>query len=103
MCCVALPCCLFDLACFSLPSVSHLSLKHVQPAPDPPITVESSPSSSTYGDACEQLTNSEEEGEGEGVSGMDSLAFDEDIPSDESQRAMREPLSESGVKEGRGQ
>ena len=28
MCCVALPCCLFDLACFFLPS-SHLSLKHV--------------------------------------------------------------------------
>ena len=27
MCCVALPCCLFDLACFFLPS--HLSLKHV--------------------------------------------------------------------------
>ena len=29
MCCVALPCCLFDLACFFLPSFSHLSLKHV--------------------------------------------------------------------------
>ena len=28
-CCVALPCCLFDLACFFLPSFSHLSLKHV--------------------------------------------------------------------------
>ena len=27
---VALPCCLFDLACFFLPSFSHLSLKHVQ-------------------------------------------------------------------------
>ena len=27
VCCVALPCCLFDLACFFLPS--HLSLKHV--------------------------------------------------------------------------
>ena len=29
MCCVALPCCLFDLACFFLPSFSHFSLKHV--------------------------------------------------------------------------
>ena len=29
VCCVALPCCLFDLACFFLPSFSHLSLKHV--------------------------------------------------------------------------
>ena len=28
VCCVALPCCLFDLASFFLPS--HLSLKHVQ-------------------------------------------------------------------------
>ena len=28
MCCVALLCCLFDLACFFLPSFSHLSLKH---------------------------------------------------------------------------
>ena len=27
LCCVALPCCLFDLACFFLPS--HLSLRHV--------------------------------------------------------------------------
>ena len=29
VCCVALPCSLFDLACFFLPSFSHLSLKHV--------------------------------------------------------------------------
>ena len=28
-CCVALPCCLFDLACFFLPSFFHFSLKHV--------------------------------------------------------------------------
>ena len=27
VCCVALPCCLFDLACFFLPSFSRLSLK----------------------------------------------------------------------------
>ena len=29
VCCVALPCCLFHLACFFLPSFSHLSLRHV--------------------------------------------------------------------------
>ena len=29
LCCVALPCCLFDLACLLLPSFSHLSFKHV--------------------------------------------------------------------------
>ena len=29
LCCVALPCCLFDLACIFLPSFCHLSLKHV--------------------------------------------------------------------------
>ena len=29
VCCVTLPCCLFDLALFFLPSFSHLSLKHV--------------------------------------------------------------------------
>ena len=29
VCCVALPCCLFDLACFFLSSFSHLTLKHV--------------------------------------------------------------------------
>ena len=35
VCCVALPCCLFNLACFFLPSFSHLSLKHVLTFPLP--------------------------------------------------------------------
>ena len=30
VCCVALPCCLFDLACFFLPSFPTLINKHVQ-------------------------------------------------------------------------
>lgn len=79
----------------------------IQSAPDPPITVESSsPSSSVYGDAYEQITNTEDDEEEEGMEeddivddgGLDSLAFDGEFTSDDPyQRAMKEPLSEKRV------
>ena len=57
------------------------------------MTVDSSPSSSTYGDACDQLSQTEEE-EVEEDAGLDSLMFEADTPDEVYQKAMKEPLSE---------
>ena len=81
-----------------------LSLPRLQQAPDPPITVSSSPASSAYGDACDHPNNTEgeddeeEEEEEEDMmedTVMDTLSLDGDFSHDDSARkAMKEPLSE---------
>ena len=80
--------------CVSSPSPSL-----PQQAPDPPITVSSSPASSAYGDACDHPNNTEgeedeEEEEDMEDTVMDTLSFDGDFSHDDSARkAMKEPLS----------
>lgn len=73
--------------------ITSLSFLSSQGAPDPPITVDSSPSSSTYGDACDQLSQTEEDEEME-EDGLDSLMFETDTADEVYQKAMRQPLSE---------
>ena len=94
-----------EVSCFTFPLVFlSLSLPRLQQAPDPPITVSSSPASSAYGDACDHPNNTEgeddeeEEEEEEDMmedTVMDTLSLDGDFSHDDSARkAMKEPLSE---------
>lgn len=80
--------------CTSRTSIYNIITHTSQPAPDPPITVDSSPSSSTYGDACDQLSQTEEDEDMEEDGGLDSLMFEPDTADEVYQKAMQQPLSE---------